>query len=200
MKAILVKKLGKFIGVNFRVLGLLLVALILQSCASSGVKPDLGNTDNKTWFFQAKGKIAMNLQGKNTSANLDWKQEGFKYKISIFSAFGIGATIEGAPFFVEASIPGRSKMQAASLDYLIQRGLDFPLPLSNMVYWIKGEPAPGQYNWQKSETPSLEQDGWKIIYANYKSVKGFEQKLPHKIDMSYGGIKVRIVLKEWIKL
>lgn len=192
-----IKKLANF---KFKFFSLVLATIFLQACATSSLKPNLGNTKDPNWFFQAKGKIAMNIQGKNTSANLDWKQDGYNYRVRIFSTFGIGATIEGSPFFVEASIPGRSNMQAASLDYLIQRGLNFPLPLSNMVYWIKGDRAPGSFEWQKSENPTLRQDGWTINYSNYKSVSGFAKNLPHKLDLSYGGIKIKIVIKEWKKI
>lgn len=185
---------------KLKIIILAVATLFLQACASGALKPNLGNTDKDSWFFQAKGKIAINMEGQNTTANLDWKQEGYNYRVSVFSAFGVGATIVGAPFFVEATIPGRARMEAASLDYLIQRGLNFPLPLSNMVYWIKGESAPGAHTWIKKQNPSLQQDGWKIDYANYKSVADFAKKLPHKIDLSYGGLKIKIVLRQWKKL
>jgi len=45
---------------------------------------------------------------------------------------------------------------------------------------------------------ALEQEGWKIIFSQYRTVGKFE--LPGKISMENPHIKVRLVIQDWVKV
>ena len=80
----------------------------------------------------------------------------------------------------------------------MQQQLGWRLPLSNLFYWMRGLPAPGNYQAdfdRYGHLTLLSQMGWQVHYANYVSVGSVD--LPQILELTQAELYVKIVIKRW---
>ena len=77
--------------------------------------------------------------------------------------------------------------------------MGWSIPISNLIYWIKGIPAPNfdykikldSYN----HLLKLKQQDWVINYTDSKSQDGID--LPSNMALQNAQCKIKIAIKEW---
>lgn len=183
--------------------------VFLAGCASQAPQDDGGRQSGdwddqkaevetfETWTLV--GKAGLRTPEENTSANLDWNQHPYYFRMLISGPFGGGRTVlegrEGR--FSLSNSDGR--FEAESPEALMEEQLGWALPVSAMPDWVRG--LPGDHDSYQLETdelgfPShLKQDGWDIDYRDWERFEGMW--LPRRLVMNYDDIRITLVVNEW---
>lgn len=152
--------------------------------------------------FEANGKVSFTHGKHGGNASFEWKQSKDHYSILLIGALGIAAVrINNNGQEISLTTSRGEKHFAKSAEQLIKETLGWDIPVTPLVYWLRGIPAPG-----KSESRGLldkqgrlvllEQQGWKIRYQTYINVSGVE--LPQKMLLEHGPVRVRFIFKNWV--
>ena len=195
---------------------LLLLSLLLCSCAqfprTSSIPPvPVESATNPDWRarqvalnalvqWQLSGKINIRHNSRSNTARLNWRQNKAEYNINIVGPLGQGSVvIAGRPGYVLLQQAGKDPIEAASPELLISHQLGYQFPLSELVYWVRGLPAPGSRSQSRlddrSQLIQLKQAGWQIDYQNYQAFKGLQ--LPGKIKLVGNNLQLTLLIKRW---
>lgn len=188
-----------------------MIVFFLSGCVSvrPPVEVQLGNyepfvirskvlADMTHWHISGAAAI---LQVRNSqSANYEWQQTGDKYQIQLAGALNFGSTtIEGGPGFIHVSQANGQHWQGKSPNAVIAKNLGWQLPVEQLVYWVRGIPAPASYLNFKTDSEghleSLNQWGWEITWSGYTRVKGVD--LPGWIVLQRPGFKIKLLIRQW---
>ncbi|HEV2614286.1 MAG TPA: lipoprotein insertase outer membrane protein LolB [Gammaproteobacteria bacterium] len=151
---------------------------LVTSCATTSTFQPHNPKTSQHWRVQ--GKIAMQDQGRAETASLDWQQNVQNYQIRIFGPLGIGAVeINGNPQGVELIDSKGQIHQAASAELLSQQILGYPLPIADLVYWLKG-------------VKTKHHHGWTVHYLSYH-----QNGMPKLMTATHQGINLRIFIDKW---
>lgn len=136
--------------------------------------------------WQLQGRVNARYQDESHTPRIRWRQDKDQYSIRLWGTLNAGATlIEGRPGFVTFE-QGNETRTAASPEALILEHLGYELPVSELNFWIKGLPTPGEEHrlqlGEFNQVLSLVQSGWTIEYNDYR-VYG-DYSLPRRIEMS----------------
>lgn len=188
-----------------------LLALLLSACAGQQRQPQPAEGDvlpaAQLQHWTINGKLGVRAPGENTSANLNWQQRSAQsYRIHLSGPLGAGATvITGSPGGVSLQRGKEPPLQAANPSALTEEVLGWPLPVSEMFYWVRGLAAPGspaqaqQHNAQ-GQLESLQQAGWQLTFGDY-TYRG-RYALPTRIRaetrQAGGAVRVTLVINEWL--
>lgn len=195
---------------------LVATALTIAACASQqqepqqpqlpqapgAEKPSVAQLQNWT----IKGKVGVRSPEENGSANLNWQQQAAtSYRINLSGPLGAGATvITGSPAGVSLKSGSEPPLQAPTAAQLTMQALGWPLPVDEMVYWVRGLAAPGPAAGEQRDAAgqlqSLQQSGWRLVFSGYESRGPYV--LPTRIigetTGAAGPVKVTLVIKEWL--
>lgn len=150
--------------------------------------------------WEAKGLVGIRYQGKAQSANVYMTVDNTHYQLQLYGPLGADRVIiEGSQHAVSMRTSDGKILKASSPEKLLQQQLGWSLPVSNMLYWLRGLPAPNiksnisydQYNHIKS----MHQQGWLIYYMRFAGVQGND--LPTKILMQNEKLRATIVISSW---
>ncbi|WP_082859260.1 lipoprotein insertase outer membrane protein LolB [Microbulbifer sp. Q7] len=154
--------------------------------------------------WEAKGKLGVRSPKENGSANLVWQQANTNYRIHLSGPLGAGATtISGSPSGVSLQKGSDPAVFASNPAQLTEEVMGWPLPVSEMFYWVRGLAAPGAAAGQQKDArgrlQSLRQSGWQLNFSGYQAVGPYQ--LPSKIKAATtnaaGPVSVTVVIKEW---
>jgi len=155
--------------------------------------------------WEAKGKLGVRSPKENGSANLIWQQANANYRIHLSGPLGAGATtISGSPGGVSLQRGSDPAVLASDPAQLTEQLMGWPLPVSEMFYWVRGLAAPGAVAGQQKNAQgllqSLQQSGWQLNFSGYQSVGPYQ--LPSRIkaatNNAAGPVSVTVVIKEWL--
>ena len=140
--------------------------------------------------WQINGKIA----------TLFWLQRQDYYDIRLSGPLGGGAArLTGRPGDILLEVSNRGRFRAESPEALLQEQLRLDLPVSNLLWWIRGLPAPDSRSRitldGQSHLAQLEQDGWKVEYQRYTEQNGYA--LPERMKLYGQDLEVTLVIKDW---
>ena len=155
----------------------------------------LGNLE--AWTLD--GRISIRQEEEAWHASLRWQQIDSAYHINLFGPFGQGAAqLDGSPQGVMLQHDGQTT-QSDDAERLLQQRLGLQVPVNGLRYWVVGLVAPGSEYMQElapnGRLAVLQQNGWRVRYRAYKTVKGF--MLPGKIFLDHDGLDVRVVIDQW---
>lgn len=171
--------------------------VLLTACSSQPSLPVATESlepNAQLWHWQAQGRIAFANGIKNHSANLDWQQEGYNYQLQIFGPLGQGsARLEGQPFYVTLTTSDGQLVQASSPEQLLAENSEWELPLSNMVYWIRGVAAPGKY--KQINAQIINQNGWRVEWRRFSQVDKYQ--LPSLLIAEKDHLSFRLAINKW---
>ena len=144
--------------------------------------------------WQLQGRVNARYENESHTPRIRWQQNNDSYTIRLWGTLNAGATlIEGQPGFVTFEQGGEVRT-ASSPEALILEHLGYELPVSQLEYWIKGLPTPGEpYQFQLgefNEVLSLQQSGWTLNYEDYRQFG--ENSLPRRIQMSRDDRNIRL--------
>lgn len=150
--------------------------------------------------WQISGKLGIRSQQESGSAVLFWLQRQDYFDIRLSGPLGQGSTrLTGRQGAASLEIANRGTFQANSAQALMQEQLGWSLPVENLLWWVRGLPAPHSKSQVTLDNNSLlaqlEQDNWLIEYLGYRSENGLQ--LPERIKLSGAGLNITLVVKEW---
>jgi len=170
--------------------------------ANVEIAPELSN-------FVSQGKISLRPQGeasfKGFTANYRWEQIDGGYDLELWGALGQGRThITGSVDRIKIVDGTGRVVRSRNPERLLKRHLGWSLPLAVLPYWLQGKAAPAppaqlmrfQAN---SDLETMEQLGWKLEFARYKTITGAEreQRMPGRVRANSTDVKLTIVSRDW---
>jgi outer membrane lipoprotein LolB len=185
---------------------------LLAGCAGFGSRETLeGQGDPLSWkshkqqvgsldAWQISGKVGIRAPKDSGSGTLFWLQRQDYYDIRLSGPLGRGAArLTGRPGAIQLEVANQGRYQAASPEALLQDQLGLNLPVSHLLWWIRGLPSPiskSRLNLDAdSRLAQLSQDGWYVEYLGYAEQNGFW--LPERIKLSGYDLQVTLVIKDW---
>jgi outer membrane lipoprotein LolB len=188
-------------------LAALLLLLWAAGCAMqkptdiSGV-PDLilqkQLTATAQWQFT--GKLAVRTPTQSESARIQWQQDRGRFDIHLSGPAGLKATrIYGVPGDVNFE-QGEHHFSAESVETLSEQLVGWPLPATELGWWLRGLPAPGSHVEAVGYTvegwlSSLIQNGWTLQLSDQHALGRLV--LPGRIEAQQGDTRVILVIKDW---
>lgn len=153
-----------------------------------------------TW--QVSGKLGVRQDNRLDSAVINqWIQQDERFDINLSSAvFGLGATsIQGTPNSIWFTRSGEQPVYSDDPEALIRQQVGWTLPIRHLLYWVKGVPAPGQFQEmlfdESGNLYQLNQAGWNIVYESYHSSGPYP--LPRKIVLRRDNVRLTFVINNW---
>ena len=193
---------------------LLIVALLALLAGCAGQKPQealRGQGDPAQWQahksqiaqldgWQISGKVGIRAPGDSGSATLFWLQRQAYYDIRLSGPLGQGASrLTGRPGAIVLDIANQGRYEAASPEDLLQERLGWRLPVSNLLWWIRGLPEPERRSEvtldANSRLARLQQDGWQVDYLSYSEHDGYA--LPARLKLHGHDLDITLVIKDW---
>ena len=154
--------------------------------------------------FAMKGRLGLKTPDDAWSASIQWAQKEALYKMRIIAPLGQGTyELTGGNGQVSLLTAEDETYQADDPDTLMQGTLGWSVPVTGMRYWIIGLPDPeaGTERLLLDEfgrIEQLQQDGWSVEISRYQDYQQYQ--LPAKIEMINQDLKVRIVIKDWVRV
>lgn len=188
-----------------------LIAL-LAGCAGLGPRESVQGQGNAAQWNQHKqqlshldgwqisGKVGIRAPKDSGSGTLYWLQRQDYYDIRLSGPLGRGAArLTGRPGQVALEVANQGRYEAPDPETLLQDQLGWKLPVSHLVWWVRGLPAPDSKSRLTldgdSRLANLDQDGWQVEYLSYSEQNGFW--LPERIKLHGRDLDVTLVIKDW---
>lgn len=188
------------------------LVLLLAGCAGLGPQESIEGPGNKQdWTthkariseidgWQISGKIGIRAPQDSGSGTLFWLQRQDYFDIRLSGPLGRGATrLNGRPNAVALEVAGQGRFEAESPEALVESQLGWRLPVSNLLWWVRGLPAPDSRSRialdANGRLANLQQDGWDIQYLGYSDEDGYA--LPSRIKLAGRDLQITLVVKDW---
>ena len=197
----------------FCILSRIIPALLLLVFALSGcVQAPVENRIKPAWetrrdellrqeTWGLKGRIAVRTNDESGSGTLYWTQRKDDYDIRVIASFSGGVyELSGADGVVSLRAPDQRVLQAEDAETLLRQAAGWYFPVSDLVYWIRGLPAPSLEVDQllldaENRLSTLNQGGWSIRYKSYVRIDG--SSMPGRLDLENDQVRVRLSIREW---
>jgi outer membrane lipoprotein LolB len=159
-------------------------------------KQQIGSLD----AWQISGKVGIRAPQDSGSGTLFWLQRQDYYDIRLSGPLGRGAArLTGRPGAIQLEVANQGRYQAASPEQLLQQQLGLNLPVSHLLWWIRGLPAPDSKSRLTldgdSRLAQLSQAGWQVEYLRYAEQDGYW--LPERLKLSGHDLQITLVIKDW---
>jgi outer membrane lipoprotein LolB len=188
------------------------LALLLAGCAGLAPQESVEGPGNaEDWKahkaqvseidgWQISGKIGIRAPQDSGSGTLFWLQRQDYFDIRLSGPLGRGATrLTGRPEAVALEVAGQGRFEAKSPEALVESQLGWQLPVSNLLWWVRGLPAPDSRSRvaldANGRLASLQQDGWDVQYLGYSEEDGYT--LPSRIKLAGRDLQITLVVKDW---
>lgn len=96
--------------------------------------------------FNINGKLGFNSPKGGGSALYTWVQSGVAFDIELTAPLGMGQTQIHYDGTTATLTDGKRTRQADSPEALLRRMLGFQAPISQLPFWMAGQPAPSDSN------------------------------------------------------
>ena len=176
---------------------LIMMAYLITSCVSSN--QSLFLKDNKDDLYplldewNASGRFVVIYEKESINAKFIWKQEKEEFELRILNSLGLRSIVFRGNNQGINSIDG-----AASDDLIANEDLLELIPLSEMRFWLTGNPNPmiefSLYT-EDSENISFTQSGWNVKILENREINSFY--FPGKINISNSGSSITILIHDW---
>ncbi len=191
----------------------LVLCLFFSGCAMVTPAPEANKELRQTWpqrqnklrairHWQAQGAMAVRAENQSWSAHVVWRYFAPKqYHIDFVAPLGAGvAQLVVTPAQARWRDSDGKQYHAATAETLLQHQTGWQLPLANLMYWLRGLPAPGSYNEPKYDEQArlyrFLQQGWVIDYPSYTRVGTVD--LPSRVELTRGAqFKMKIIINRW---
>jgi outer membrane lipoprotein LolB len=189
----------------------LLLVAFLAACSSTprfpGAKSDpdrayqsrlTGLTERSDWSLE--GRLAVNHEADGGSGAFRWDRRGDGDWMDFHGALGRGAwRLSADRNGAELVLADGTAYRGSTVDELLSRQFGLDMPVSELVWWVRGLAAPGEVEamvLSESGLPSvIRQSGWLIEFERYRDTGGIE--LPGKISAGKDDSRVKLVIRTW---
>lgn len=188
----------------------LLFILLLNGCAALRTTPedplirDIEKHQRqlarlKRWTLE--GKLGYQNQQEGGSALLRWQQDRQDFDLRLSGPFGFKTTrIVGDNRHAELQQSGMTHYTATSASELTSYLFGWAWPVDELLYWIKGIPAPDETVTSKlfddkGRLTELQQSGWRLRFSDYQETRNLI--LPGRISGNSGELRFTLVIKNW---
>lgn len=194
-----------------RLFVLFFITLWLTSCTIAPTELQTAQNKYATWSNRAKtlnqihtwnltGLIAIRERNNAWSANLQWQQQQQNYHIRLFGPLGTHTyELSGDASHVILATPEGKQFSATTPEELLAQQLGWRIPVSYLLYWVRGLPAPTLVAEKSFDTyhhlTELKQAGWTIHYLRYTSANHID--MPSKIFLDNTKLNVKIIVNKW---
>jgi outer membrane lipoprotein LolB len=152
--------------------------------------------------WTASGKLAVRTSEMSESAGLVWQQDAQQTHLQLSGPLGMGATtIDSDGTRLDIRQGEDFKSLDISTPDAIRLNTGWDLPLSSLIHWLKGLPAP-QQEIQKLELEpqtellqTLQQDQWEVRYEQYGQFG--DLTLPTRLQIQRGTTRVKVMISQW---
>ena len=97
---------------------------------------------------------------------------------------------------VVLEVPNQPPRRAADAESLTHEAFGYALPVSGLVWWVRGLPDPARAfearHGAYGQLAQLRQDGWVIDYLQYAA-----DARPRKLVVAREGLSIRLVADSW---
>ncbi|MCY1288710.1 Outer-membrane lipoprotein LolB [compost metagenome] len=150
--------------------------------------------------WQIAGKVGIRAPKDSGSGTLFWLQRKDYFDIRLSGPLGRGAArLTGHRGAVTLEVANQGRYQADSPEALLEEQLGWRLPVSHLIWWVRGLPAPDSKSQltldRDSRLARLEQDTWQVEYLSYAEQNGYW--LPERIKLHGQDLDVTLVIKDW---
>ena len=155
--------------------------------------------------WEISGKMGLRAEKRDgkiesASATLFWLQRQDYFDIRLSGPLGRGAArLTGRPGQVSLEVANQGRYEAVSPEALLEEQIGWKLPVSHLVWWVRGLPAPDSKSRLSlngdSRLASLEQDGWQVEYLRYAELAGYW--LPERLKLRGHDLEITLVIKDW---
>ena len=176
---------------------LIMMAYLITGCVSSN--QSLFLKDNKDALYplldewNASGRFVVIYEKESINAKFIWKQETEEFELRILNSLGLRSIVFRGNNKGINSIDG-----AASDDIIANEDLLELIPLSEMRFWLTGNPNPmiefSLYT-KDSENISFTQSGWNVKILENREIDSFY--FPGKINISNSESSITILISDW---
>jgi len=176
---------------------LIMMIYLLTGCAFNN--QSLFLKDNKDTLYplfdewKASGRFIFNHEMESINAKFIWKQETEGFELRILNSLGMRSVLFRGNDLGINSIDG-----AASDNIIADEGLLELIPLSEMRFWLTGNPNPtikfSPFS-KDSEDFSFSQSGWNIKILENREIDSFY--FPEKINISNSESSIIILISDW---
>ena len=187
-----------------QVLVLALTLTLLNGCSlftpKGGQDALQGELDDLS-HWQARGKLSVRSPDDSVTGYLDWKQNQRDFDLYIAGPLGSGATrLSGTASSASLTLPGwGAPREAQSPEELMSLYMGWDFPVSDIRYWVKGQPSPnGTFNAEYDEhglLSQLTQYDWTIRYSRFSQQSG--RWLPGLIKIEGHDFRFTFSIREW---
>jgi outer membrane lipoprotein LolB len=151
------------------------------------------------WTFN--GRVSVKADDEGWTARIRWDQKGERYDIRVVAPFGQGTfLITGSPGAVVLTDRDGVTHSAAAPEQLLDRELGWTLPLTGLLYWVRGITDPEaaidhMLLDDEARLRDLQQSGWRISVLDYRPVERLQ--LPARMFMLSDRLEVRLAIQQW---
>ncbi len=172
-----------------------LLAVLLSACSAVPLAPRGPEP------FDLLGRVLVTHTGGAVTANLRW--EHFIEQDQIWLMTPTGQTlafIVDSPQGATLTQADQKQYRAGSVEALTQQALGWPLPLSLLQYWVRGEPASGSpasavERSADGKLLALTQSNWRVAFTYYPD--GDSSGKVRRLDLRDGPNEIRLVVDTW---
>lgn len=188
------------------------LALLVTGCAAPMPKIDTSQDARQAFEDRARvieavdawrlsARLGLSAEEQHWSAQLHWRFRDGRHVLDLSGPMGQGGgrlTLDGArPALLETRAGER--LRAEDPDALVARLTGREMPVSGMIYWVRGLPQPDVAHDIELDSEGrpvrIAQAGWTVEYVDYEEVDGVQ--LPSRINMWRDGVELRARLGGW---
>jgi outer membrane lipoprotein LolB len=181
--------------VSARTAGLALVVALFAACATVTIQP----RDPRP--FDLLGRVSVTYTAGTITANTRWEHAADRDEIWLMTPTGqtMAHILERGAGVVLTRADGEQH-RASDVETLTRQVLGWPLPLSQLQYWVRGLPVPGaapaeaEYDGAKRLT-AFTQNGWRVALT-YHEGGDYAGKV-RRVDLIDGPNRIRFLVDTW---
>ena len=150
--------------------------------------------------YGLNGRVAVAANGQGFTASLRYAQQPRRADLALDGPLGIGGLrvgLDNEDLSVATSRGQKLDGEAARAE--LERRMGFPLPISELRWWLLGIPAPGQAEVNadavSGEIRDFMQNGWRVTINSRAPGLGFA--LPQRLTAERAGARMKLVVERW---
>lgn len=191
---------------------LVLLALILVLCLASCATRPPENVDaayqqalRQLESWSLRGRLNIRSNNQSDTININWLQETGNFDINLSGTLGLGAVrITGNAAGVLIEKAGEAPVTAPSLAAVGTDILGYAFPAGELLYWIRGLPAPGRpadVNYTAAglvatiSQPDAAGRRWELQYDRFEDSDGYI--LPGRIRLEQSPYRLTFLVSDW---